>query len=270
MANEEFTVSKFLSNFAQGGALQSLFQAKIKNGPTGIIIPDSNRFMIKTTSFPESVITAGDIAYMGRSITIPGNRESQQWSTEIYNDEDHKIRMALLKWMDNINAHADNVREDNWIGLSQYTGTLDISQLSKTGAKKATAVATFYRAWPSTVGEISLDWETNEIQTYEVTWEFSHWSMANDSGTKVGITGGGPAGSDYRLKNDIVLIRKATSTMPNLYMFKYKWDKVTNYIGVMAQELLDTGFKDAAIKNSNGFYSVDYKKLGFPMLRLGR
>ena len=74
--------------------------------------------------------------------------------------------------------------------------------------------------------------------------------------------------SDFRLKDNIVLLQKATSILPNIYAFKYKWDKVTNYIGVMAQELLDTRFKNAAIKGSDGFYSVDYRQLGFPMLKI--
>ena len=53
-------------------------------------------------------------------------------------------------------------------------------------------------------------------------------------------------------------------------MFKYKWDKFTNYIGVMAQELLDTRYSSAVRKNSNGYYSVDYSKLGFPMQKISR
>ena len=53
-------------------------------------------------------------------------------------------------------------------------------------------------------------------------------------------------------------------------MFKYKWDKFSNYIGVMAQELLDTGYKNAVHKNSEGYYSVDYSRLGFPMMKISK
>jgi len=70
--------------------------------------------------------------------------------------------------------------------------------------------------------------------------------------------------SDCRLKNNIVLLQKSTSILPNIYTFKYKWDKFTTYIGVMAQELLDTGYSSAVHKDSNGFYSVDYSKFRLP------
>ena len=72
--------------------------------------------------------------------------------------------------------------------------------------------------------------------------------------------------SDFRLKNNILLLQKATSILPNIYTFKYKWDNFTNYIGVMAQELLDTGYSDAVGTDSEGFYFVDYSRLGFPMI----
>ena len=186
-----FSVSDFLDSFDGGGALQSLFQASIISSPTGISFPASTKFMIKTTSFPQSTITANEIAYMGRTINIPGNRESQQWTTELYNDEDHKIRGELLKWMNNINQHSENTRKAGWISLESYTGTLYVEQHTKE-AKRPTNTAHFYNAWPSEIGEISLDWETNELQTYEVTWEFSHWELSGDAGNvgqKTGSTG---------------------------------------------------------------------------------
>ena len=33
-------------------------------------------------------------------------------------------------------------------------------------------------------------------------------------------------------------------------------------------KLLDTGYKNAVHKNSEGYYSVDYSRLGFPMMKI--
>ena len=52
----------------------------------------------------------------------------------------------------------------------------------------------------------------------------------------------------------------------NIYSFNYKWDSEVTWIGVMAQELLDTGYSDAVGMDSEGFYNVNYSKLGFPMI----
>ena len=83
-------------------------------------------------------------------------------------------------------------------------------------------------------------------------------------GTNTSASGGWTP-SDYRLKDNIALLQEGVG-VPNIYSFNYKWDKETTWIGVMAQELLDTGYSDAVGMNSDGFYWVDYSRLGFPMI----
>jgi hypothetical protein len=72
--------------------------------------------------------------------------------------------------------------------------------------------------------------------------------------------------SDFRLKDNITLLQEEGFGIPNIYSFNYKWDTETTWIGVMAQELLDTGYSDAVGTDSEGFYNVDYSRLGFPMI----
>ena len=72
--------------------------------------------------------------------------------------------------------------------------------------------------------------------------------------------------SDFRLKDNITLLQEEGFETPNIYSFNYKWDAETTWIGVMAQELLDTGYSDAVGMNSEGFYNVNYSRLGFPMI----
>ena len=172
----DFSATTFLDKMVSGGALQSLFEATV-TVPTGVTAaPGDFNFMCKTTSFPISTVEVTPVSYMGRSINIPGNREVQQWTTECYNDESHQIRSSLLGWMNELNDYETNIRKTGWTTTEKYTGQLTVSQFTKSGAA-ATNKVTFYDAWPSSIGEISLDWETSEIQTFEVTWEFSYWDQ---------------------------------------------------------------------------------------------
>ena len=66
------------------------------------------------------------------------------------------------------------------MSILSYTGTMRIEQYSKDD--KATKEYTFNNIWPSSTGEIALSWDTNDIQTYDVTWEYNYWS-SGDSGT---------------------------------------------------------------------------------------
>lgn len=74
---------------------------------------------------------------------------------------------------------------------------------------------------------------------------------------------GGGQKSDIRLKRDI----EAIGTLANgltLYKFKYLWSD-TDMVGVMAQKVLNI-LPDAVITGEDGFYRVNYDKLGISMM----
>ena len=74
--------------------------------------------------------------------------------------------------------------------------------------------------------------------------------------------------SDIRLKDNIKLLEEGKDGNPNIYSFKYKWDTETTWSGVMAQELLNTKHAAAVRVSPEGFYKVDYNRLGFPMTQI--
>jgi endosialidase-like protein len=79
-----------------------------------------------------------------------------------------------------------------------------------------------------------------------------------------------PQFSDARLKMNITPV----AVLPNgltLYSFQYRRDPTTTYVGVLAQDLLNSEnreFRDAVIVSTNGYYAVNYDALGLKMLTL--
>ena len=69
-------------------------------------------------------------------------------------------------------------------------------------------------------------------------------------------------GSDVRLKRDVETMQGCAS-LP-LYAFKYL-DDDTEYVGVMAQDVLKVR-PDAVSTGPDGFYRVNYAKLGIRMV----
>jgi hypothetical protein len=65
--------------------------------------------------------------------------------------------------------------------------------------------------------------------------------------------------SDVRLKSDIELL--GTHKDINIYRYKYVWDNNTSYVGVMAQELLESKYRDVVELDDTGYYKVNYEKL---------
>jgi hypothetical protein len=69
--------------------------------------------------------------------------------------------------------------------------------------------------------------------------------------------------SDIRVKQDIQPLGDVGAILP-LYSFKYL-DEDTEYVGVMAQDVLKVR-PDAVVTGEDGFYRVNYAKLGLRMV----
>ena len=179
-----FNIDTFTAKLASGGALGSLFECELTSAKgQGMTIGDF-KFMCKEAILPASTIEAGTVTYMGRALQIPGNRAAQQLNTTVYNDEDMAIRNHIENWMEMINSHRTNSRQTGMAAIGTYTGSLKVKQLSKEDVGSVKTYE-FIDAWPSACAEIPLSWETNEIQTFAVTWEYNYWKSLDSAGTTV-------------------------------------------------------------------------------------
>ena len=179
-----FSIDTFTAKLAQGGALASLFEASVTGTQGTIFNADMNnfKFLCKATTLPGDTIDVATVTYMGRGINIPSNRAAVQWTTTVYNDEGMEIRNHVENWMEQLNSHKSNVRASAMTQIQSYTGTLKVKTFGKaSGTNRFLKTYEFMDAWPSAVGEITVDWETNDIQTYDVTWEFSYWKSSQSN-----------------------------------------------------------------------------------------
>ena len=175
-----FNIDTFTSKLKTGGALGSLFECELTNAKgSGSTIADF-KFMCKGAVLPASTIEAGTVTYMGRALQIPGNRAAQQLNTDVYNDEGMEIRNHIENWMELINSHKGNARSSGMAAIGSYTGTLKVKQIAKEGVS-ITKSYEFIDAWPSSCAEVPLSWDTNDIQTFAVTWEYNYWKSSQSN-----------------------------------------------------------------------------------------
>ena len=175
-----FNIDTFTSKLTKGGALASLFEVELiaTSGTLGSI--DAFKFLCKGVSLPASTITAATVTYMGRGLQIPGNREAAQIVTSVYNDEDMEIRNYIESWMERLNSHRSNKRDSTMVRILDYTGTMKVRQLRKDGTGSSKEYE-FVDCWPSACPEIALSWESNEIQSFDITWEFNYWKSVDSN-----------------------------------------------------------------------------------------
>jgi hypothetical protein len=86
-------------------------------------------------------------------------------------------------------------------------------------------------------------------------------------GPKLGAKVGEPEESDIRLKRDITHVATRGDGLP-IYSFRYLWDDDV-YVGVMAQDLLENErWRPAVSTKANGYFAVNYGRLGLRMTTL--
>ena len=180
MADLAFSIDTFTEKLSGGGALGSLFQCNLVTAKgSGSVINDF-KFLCKGATLPGSTVEAATVTYMGRAIQLPGNRPAAQLTTSVYNDENMEIRNHIENWMELLNSHRTNKRATGMAQINSYTGSLTVEQLHKTGSG-VTKGYEFVQAWPSSCAEIAVAWDTNDIETFDITWEYAYWKSQESS-----------------------------------------------------------------------------------------
>ena len=181
-----FNISEFRAQLQGDGARPNLFDVQL-TFPTFINPGAAARkatFMCKSAALPGSVIGMVPVPYFGRDVKLGGNRQFQEWTINIINDEDFSIRNAFEKWSAGINSHIGNVRAQ-WAGNSLgYAVDALVNQYGKQGAKLKTY--TMIGLFPIDISQIDLDWGNNDtIEEFSVTLAVQSWTAISADNTVV-------------------------------------------------------------------------------------
>ena len=198
-----FSIGDFRQALQYGGARANLFKVIIPvpqglglGGHTGTGDSSSSyKFGLsaKATTIPPSTIEPVEVPFYGRTFRVPGGRTFDDWETTVTNDEDFRVRDWMEQWSDAINGHSTNQTNNE-----AYYVDAQIEQYGMSGALIRKYV--MVRAWPHTIGEISLDWSENgSIQEFPVTWAFDWWeSVAMEEQTARANLGASGAHQTFR------------------------------------------------------------------------
>lgn len=174
-----FSINDIKSQLRYGGARGSLFQVTFNN-------PANNAGFIKTpvmvmaTSIPPSTISSIPVPYMGREIKVAGDRRFTPWNVTVINDEDFLIRNGLEEWHNKINGLESNIRT-----LANYKAEGQVIQYSKDGSILRTYE--FHGMFPQEISAIELNWSDQNIETFQVSFEYDWWSVSGKTGNAGGV-----------------------------------------------------------------------------------
>ena len=170
-------VDDFKAKLRGGGARPNLFQVTINYPGFANGDPELTSFLVEAASLPGSTFGIIPMAFRGRILKLAGDRTFGEWSTTIINDTDFAIRNAIERWMNGINAHAENTGLVNPV---DYQADLVIEQLDRDGSTVKTY--NFRGCFPINVSAIDVSYETvDTIEEFTVEFQVQYWESDTTS-----------------------------------------------------------------------------------------
>lgn len=126
-------------------------------------------FLVRSTSLPASTITETTIPWQGYTYRMGTKQEFADWTVTFTLDSPDTVRNAYLNWMNKIHNPSTNVH-----GIpAQYMLDQHVELLTPDG-NGTVALYKLIGAWPSSVGEVTLDYATSDIASFTVTYKYQY------------------------------------------------------------------------------------------------
>lgn len=175
------SINDFKAKLSGGGVRPTLFKVELFFPDTAVDntseITDLGTFLIKSTSLPSSNVGKIEIPFRGRMLKVSGDRSFDDWSVQVINDRDFKIRNALEKWSEIISNHSNIAGESEYAG---YFSKATISQLDRDGS--VIRVYEMQGLWPIALDPIDVSFDSiDTIEEFGCTFAVQYWSAANSS-----------------------------------------------------------------------------------------
>ena len=176
-----FKVTDFKTNLVKGGggARPSLFKIDINTDNTALSFSDEANILVKAAALPANNIAPLPVNFGGRAYKLNGFRTFDPWTTTVINDENMEVRQKIMEWMRLISGEFDGTRNEAH-ARTFMDGDATVSQVSVTGATLHTYK--FYNLWPTELAEVPLDWASDALQEYTVTWAYDYWGHGTGAG----------------------------------------------------------------------------------------
>ena len=131
----------------------------------------------QNVSVPETSIETIEIPYKSRTSYFAGRDSSGHTvDIEFFDDESHQVYRYFKNWIESISSS----REGGGVTRDEYGAKMIIKQLSH-NSTDTTITHELTKVFPTSVGEISLDYSASEHTTFTVTMSFEA-NLVQDAG----------------------------------------------------------------------------------------
>ena len=170
------TISDFKAQLSGGGARPNQFRVEL-TFPSFAVQGDLGRasqFLAKSAQLPASTVEDITTYFRGRPVHFAGERTFAPWTIAVYNEVNFTVRNSLEIWQDAVlNYDATN----GLIAPADYQVDMRVSQLDRND--NVIKVYDFFDAYPTSIGAIALDYETNnQLEQFDVEFVYNYFTTS--------------------------------------------------------------------------------------------
>jgi len=167
-----FNINDFKANFGDG-AKSNLFYYK-PQFPPGVaeMTPDQAMYLVKSTQFPSTTLDEAVLSWQGMDWKMATKHTYSDITISFNVDYNAKIRMLFEDW----SKMAHNPATNEYGLHSDYMADQILQMLGYNGT--VIMEAKLVHAWPKEVGQITLDYSSAEIATFDVTWTYAYHELS--------------------------------------------------------------------------------------------
>ena len=186
-----FKLSTFKSKLAaqSGGARPALYEVDINHFTGDASFTTNQNILVKAASIPPATIAPLAVNYAGRAYKWNGFRTYDNWTVTVINDEDFAARNTMTNWMRFMSGKFDGKRTslygDPLVSKNWFDGDATVKQLSTSGS--VVQVYKFHYLWPTEVAGIPLDWSSDAIQEYTITFAYDYWTHGSGASSSTNV-----------------------------------------------------------------------------------
>lgn len=151
------------ADFARGYT----FYITLANAP--YVASEKQKYLVRSSTLPASTITAAEVNWQGNVYKIGTTQEFAEWTVTYTCDWLDDIRRNYELWVKDIHNVQNNFHGDP----KAYMADVELAHLSHQDGQSIMKYK-LIKAWPSLVGEMTLDYASKEVATFDVTFTYQY------------------------------------------------------------------------------------------------
>jgi hypothetical protein len=168
-----FNIEAFKARFGDGAKANLFYyQPAWPSKLSADITTEDSIFLVKTATMPSTTLEEGIVPWQGFDWKYPSKKTYSDVTVSFNVDKSAKIRGHFEKWMNLIHDPKTNF----WNYHDVYMANQRLQMIGYQGQVILEFV--LHDAWPKEVAQISMDYGTADIATFDVTFAYSYHEVS--------------------------------------------------------------------------------------------